>query len=95
METLDIKSIRLICESFDIAFIEIRCDMIDLYGLEAFKTSTDHKAYKDLADLDKKCVLAFNSYHRCTTDIKKVVDEIIETKMLGELELKENVVILH
>jgi len=93
--SLDIKNIRLICESFDIAYIEIRLDMIDTYGIEALKTCTDLNAYKDLANIDKNCVLAFNSYHRCPTDIKKEVDEIIDTKMLGDLKLEDNVLILH
>ena len=95
MNILDTKTIRLMCKTFDISYTEIRCDMIDTYGIEAFKTNTELTAYKELADSNKDCVLAFNSYHRCPTDVKKVVDEIIETRMLGELQLEDNVLILH
>jgi hypothetical protein len=93
----DIESLKMyksISNKLGLKYIDIRCNMIDTHGLYAMcHTSKDQTFYKNLQK--EKCILFFQEYDRCTTDIKEKVDNIINTRMFGDLKLGENVLIMY
>ncbi len=85
---------RSISNKLGLKYIDIRCNMMEVDGLYVMCHMTkDQTFYKNLQN--EKCILFFQEYDRCTTDLKIKVDNIINTRMFGDLKLGENVLIMY